>query len=114
MHELTIAENIKKVVEESIKDRAAKVRKIKLQVGRLTAVVPESLRFCFQFTAEGTSVEGAELEIEEVPVRGRCQRCGSDFTIDEPVFICPLCGSNQIELLSGRELMVESIEIEEG
>ena len=113
MHELTIATNIKKVVEESLKDKTAKVCKIKLQIGKLTAVVPDSLRFCFQFVSEGTSAEGADLEIEEIPVRGKCQKCGSDFVIDEPVFICPLCGSNQIELLSGRELMVESREIEE-
>ncbi len=113
MHELTIATNIRKVVEESLKDKRVKVRKIRLQVGKLTAVVPDSLRFCFQFVIEGTPVEGAELEIQEIPVKGRCKSCGSSFTIEEPIFLCPLCGSNQIELLSGRELMVESIEVEE-
>lgn len=114
MHELTIAENIKKTIEEVLKDKKAVVTRINLRVGKLRAVVPEALIFCFKFIAEGSSMENAELKIQEIPVKGICKKCDRDFVIDEPLFICPFCGSNHVELLSGRELEIESIEIEEG
>lgn len=113
MHELSIAENIKNVVEESLEDRNAKVSCINLKIGKLTAVVPESLQFCFQFVAKGTCVEGAVLTIEEIPVKARCEKCGFQFSIDAPLFLCPRCGSGKIEVLSGSELFIKSIEIEE-
>jgi len=114
MHELTIAENIKKTLEEVLKDRKAVVTRINLRIGKLRAVVPEALLFCFKFVAEGSLMENAELKIQEIPVKGTCKSCGKDFIIDEPLFICPFCASNHIELLSGTELEIESIEIEEG
>jgi hydrogenase nickel incorporation protein HypA/HybF len=113
MHEFAIAENVKKIVEESVEDKTMKVCKVKLKVGKLRAVVPDFLMSCFQYTIEGTSIQDAELDIEEIPVRCKCKNCGSDFTIDEPLFICTICGSQQIDILTGMELLVESIEIEE-
>jgi len=113
MHELSIAENIREVVVESLGERKAKVSHINLKIGKLTAVVPDSLRFCFQFVAKGTAMEGAKLMIEEISVKGRCIECGEDFTIDAPLFLCPHCGSGKIELKTGYELFIKSIEIEE-
>lgn len=113
MHELTIAESINNIVQETLGERKARVSRINLEIGKLTAVVPDSLRFCFQFVAKDTPAENAELNIEEIPVRCRCAECRSEFTLDFPVFLCPHCGSGEVKLLSGRELFIKSIELEE-
>lgn len=113
MHELTIAENISKIVQKNLPDKTVKVYKIRLKVGKLTAVVPDALRFCFQAVAQGTPAAHATLEIEEVPARANCTNCNLKFTIDEPCFLCPNCHSGNIEFTSGRELFIQSFDIED-
>ncbi len=113
MHELSIAESINNIVQETLGEREAKVLRINLQIGKLSAVVPDSLKFCFQFVAKDTPTENAELNIEEISVTCKCTACGSEFTLDFPVFLCPHCGSGEVKLLSGRELFIKSIELEE-
>jgi len=115
MHEMGIAMEILRIVQASIPADMidARVRRVNLKVGRLSAVVPESLRFCFGVVAEKTQVAGAELAIEEIPVDVRCSDCGKKWIIETPVFVCPACNSGRIEMLSGRELDIDSIEIEE-
>jgi hydrogenase nickel incorporation protein HypA/HybF len=115
MHEMGIAMEILRIVQESIPaDMAgARVRQVNIKVGKLSAVVPESLRFCFSIASENTPAAGAELAIEEVPVDARCSDCGHQWVIDNPVFVCPSCNSGKVDLLSGRELDIESIEMEE-
>jgi hydrogenase nickel incorporation protein HypA/HybF len=92
----------------------AKVERVNLTVGKLSAVVPESLRFCFQVASRETALEGAELNIEEIPVVARCKQCRHQWTIDEPVFRCPACDGTTIDVVSGRELDIRSIELKEG
>ena len=115
MHEMGIAMEILKIVQASIPaDMAdARVRRVNLKVGRMSAIVPESLRFCFGVAAEGTAVADAELAIEEIAVQARCFDCDHQWTIESPVFICPACDSGKVDMLSGRELDIDSIEIEE-
>jgi len=79
----------------------------------LSAVVVDSLRFCFEAAAKDTCMEGAELHVEEVPVVVHCKDCNADSVIDEPVFTCPACSSSNLDMLSGRELDIQSIEIED-
>ena len=116
MHEMGIALQIIEIASASIPSNAAgaQVEKVNLRIGKLAAVVPESLRFCFEIAAKDSLLDGAELRIEEVPVRARCQECHNEWTIHEPVFICTACKSGRIDILSGRELNIESIEIAEG
>lgn len=113
MHEMGIALEIIRIVQASIpEDRAdAQVERVNLKIGKLSAVVPDSLRFCFAVAAKDTPLESAELAIDEIPVTALCGACGHRWTISEPVFICPLCNGGQIEMLSGRELDIDSIEI---
>jgi len=115
MHEMGIAMEILRIVQASIPaDMAgARVRRVNLKVGRMSAIVPESLRFCFGVAAENTPVAEAELAIEEIDVNAQCTDCGKQWTIETPVFICPECNSGKVEMLSGRELDIDSIEIEE-
>jgi hydrogenase nickel incorporation protein HypA/HybF len=115
MHEMGIALRIVEIATDSLPAdlRAARVTKVNLKVGKLAAVVPESLRFCFDVAVKESPLEGAILSIEEVPVVARCKDCRAQWTIDEPVFVCQACQSGSLEILSGRELDIESIEIVE-
>jgi len=111
---LAIAQNIVEIIQESVpKARIPAVKIVKIRVGKLAAVVPHSLDFCFSAISCGTELQGAHLQIDQIPMAGRCKACISDFTIEEYDFSCPTCGSAEIELASGTELEVSEIEISE-
>jgi len=113
MHEMGIAMQIVEIATASIPADAGriKVERVNIKAGRLTAIVPSSLRFCFEVVARDTPLAGAELVIKEIPVVARCRECRREWTIEGPTFVCEQCQSGAIELLSGRELDIESIEI---
>jgi len=115
MHEMGIALQIVEIATASIPPDLGEVRiaKVNLKVGKLAAIVPESLRFCFGVASKDTPLDGAELSIEELPVLARCKQCNRQWTISKPVFKCERCSSGDLEILSGRELDIESIEIAE-
>ena len=115
MHEMGIALQIVEIATSSIPADLGEVRiaRVNLKVGKLAAIVPESLRFCFSVATKDTPLDGAELAIEELPVLARCNDCDTKWTITEPVFKCETCDSGSLEILSGRELDIESIEIAE-
>jgi hydrogenase nickel incorporation protein HypA/HybF len=113
MHEMSIAQSILDIIhQESENHEVSRVLSVALKVGELSAVETESLRFCFELLTKGTPAEGARLDIERVQVTCRCQDCGSNFTVQELVFNCPSCQGVRVEMLSGRELIVESFEAE--
>lgn len=113
MHEASIARaiigSVCKVVAQSGLTRVSKVH---LRVGKFTAVVPEALSFAFRYAAEGTPCENAALVIEEIPITFRCEDCQRDSSIEEANLVCPKCNSQRLRLLSGRELLIESVEAE--
>ncbi|MFH2064451.1 MAG: hydrogenase maturation nickel metallochaperone HypA [Pseudomonadota bacterium] len=114
MHEMGIAMQIIEIAAASIpaEMKDAVVKKVNIKVGKLSAVVPSSLRFCFEIAAKDTRLSGAELDIEEIPVRARCRECRGEWTIHDPVFTCITCGSGKIDVISGRELDIASIEVQ--
>ncbi len=115
VHELAIAENLLGIlVEEARSHGIVRIKKVKLQIGELAAVVPESLAFCFELVSRDTIAEGSEIEIENVGLTAHCRKCDKSFAVEEQVFLCPGCGGADIELISGRELCVSSIEGETG
>jgi hydrogenase nickel incorporation protein HypA/HybF len=116
MHEMGIALEIIKIATDSIPAnlKNPRVERINLKVGKLAAVVADSLQFCFEVAARDTALEGTLLHIEEIPVTARCTNCGYSWTAIKPVFICEKCDSGLVDLLSGRELDIVSIEVEEG
>ena len=107
MHELAITESIVDAVAERLPD--ARITCVCLEIGALSGVVPDSVRFCFDLVTEGTNLEGARLEITEVPGRCHCGVCGADFEPDGPITLCP-CGSIEIKVLSGQELKIASVQ----
>jgi hydrogenase nickel incorporation protein HypA/HybF len=107
--------DILRIVQESIPAEmtGAKVQRVNLRVGKFSAIVADSLRFCFKVVAADTVADGAELAVEEVPVVARCNDCNHAWTIDEAIFVCPKCNGGRVEMLSGRELDIVSIELSE-
>ncbi|MGW6373009.1 hydrogenase maturation nickel metallochaperone HypA/HybF [Streptomyces niveus] len=108
MHELSITQSIVDAVCERAAGRP--VHTVSVRVGMLTAVVPDSMRFCFDLTTAGTVAEGAALEIEQPPGTARCRACSADFTLTDLVLLCP-CGSADVEITSGRELQIISMRV---
>jgi hydrogenase nickel incorporation protein HypA/HybF len=104
MHELSITRNIVAIVSE--RANGAKVARVTLEVGKLSAVIPDAIRFCFDVVAQGTVLEGARLEVIEVPGRGRCRVCGLDVELRQLVERCA-CGSADLERLTGEELTIK-------
>jgi hydrogenase nickel incorporation protein HypA/HybF len=90
-----------------------KVSIVSLRIGRLRQVVPDTLEFYFALVARGTICEGARLEHELVEARLRCDPCGRAWEISIPAFRCPTCGGSQVQVASGNEFEIESIEVEE-
>ncbi|QDR83197.1 hydrogenase maturation nickel metallochaperone HypA [Sporomusa termitida] len=113
MHELAIAQGILELaLNTATSHGAGKITGIRVLTGELTGIVPESLEFGFAALAEGTMAAGACLSVRIVPLTGRCRDCGDERRVDKYRFICAACGSYAIEIVSGRELKVESVEVE--
>jgi hydrogenase nickel incorporation protein HypA/HybF len=102
------------LVDEAQNHGIERIKKVKIQVGELSAVVPDSLTFCFELVSRDTVAEGAVLEIENIPIAARCDRCDLSFEVRDHVFLCPKCDEPVFEILTGRELSVMSIEGETG
>ena len=108
MHELAITQSVVDAVLDKTGDRP--VTTVRVKVGRLAGVVPEAMRFCFELVTAGTTLEGARLEIEQPPGRAHCRTCGDDFGLTDLILLCP-CGSADVEVTTGRELQVSSVEV---
>ena len=109
MHELAITEAVAQTIMERTGD--APVTCVRLQIGRLSGVVPDSVRFCFDLVCDGTPLQGARLEIMEPSGTGQCRTCGLLFDIDDPIVLCPDCGSADVDIHSGRDLRILSVEV---
>lgn len=108
MHELAITQSVVDAVCERAAGRP--VRSVQVQVGALTAVVPEAMLFCFDLVAEGTVADGARLDIECCPGAARCRGCGADFAVADLILLCA-CGSADVQVTAGRELSILSMEV---
>lgn len=115
MHEMSIAQSLLEIVyQESRQHGLEQVKGIKIQVGTLAAVVPEALSFCFEIVSRDSIASGAVLEIETVPAVARCPECQILFEVEDHIFLCPQCDRPTMDLISGRELTLLSIEGETG
>ncbi len=115
MHELSVAQHlIELACEAAEREQAARVCKLTVKIGALAAIVKESLQFSFELVAEGTLCAGAELEIIELPLVVRCTACDADQTLTDVLnFACPACYAPCSEIVSGQELDLVSMEIDD-
>lgn len=110
---MSITQNILDDVEEHLADVPySKLIDIKIKVGELTALDPASLLFCYDVLTKGTKFEGVPLKIEEVPLTGHCNDCKSEINIENFLFLCGVCGSTNVDIISGEELILSEINIE--
>jgi hydrogenase nickel incorporation protein HypA/HybF len=110
VHELSIARNVVAIVAGRAQGR--RVRRVTLEVGKLSGVTTGAIAFCFDVVAQGTVLEGACLDIREVEGRARCTACGMEFDMPTLCAACA-CGSRRLHWLQGEELKVKTMELEE-
>lgn len=110
MHELGITRNIVAIVVEAAKGK--RVTRVTLEVGKLGGVMADAIAFCFEVVAKGTPLEGAKLEIVAVPGAARCRTCEGEFPV-ENLFTACACGSRDVAVIRGEELMIKTMELEE-
>ena len=113
MHEMSLAENVLQIVEETARaQHAVRVRNVVLEIGALAAVEPDAMRFCFDAVTRGTIAEGAQLEIVETPGQGWCLDCGKSVQLAERYGLCPECAGTHLEITGGTEMRVKEIVVE--
>ncbi|HUT68390.1 MAG TPA: hydrogenase maturation nickel metallochaperone HypA [Dehalococcoidales bacterium] len=113
MHEYSITESMLALaLEKANEANAGKITRINLVVGELSGVVSECVQFYFDFLTKNTIANGAELSFETKPTRVRCHKCEAIFAPSDHDWSCPTCHETGIEIVSGRECYMESIEVE--
>lgn len=113
MHEMSLAEGVLQLVEDTARrESARRVKLVVLEIGRLSSVEPEALKFCFEAVTHGSIAQGAALEIVAVPGVGWCMPCAETVPMQELYGACPKCGSHQVQPTGGTEMRVKEIEIE--
>jgi hydrogenase nickel incorporation protein HypA/HybF len=110
MHELSITRNVVGIVGE--KAQGQKVLRVTLEVGRLSGLLAEAIRFCFDICAQGTALEGATLQIVDVQGRGLCSACGAEPVMTMPLGRCPVCHAPSLRIVAGTELKIKEMEVE--
>jgi hydrogenase nickel incorporation protein HypA/HybF len=119
MHELSIVASVVDTVTDSLTalpeaSKGARVLEVRLRIGALASVVVDSLEFCWGIATEGTALEGSRLVVKTVPVVMHCARCDADVELDGvQSFRCPRCDEPSNDLRQGRELEIESFEIDD-
>ena len=108
MHELSVIQGVVDQVTERLGQ--TRVTEVHLTIGKLSGVVPDALRFCFELAAVGTTLDGAALEIDEPEGRASCRSCQRDFTLTQPILLCP-CGSADVQVTGGREMLIRSVKV---
>jgi hydrogenase nickel incorporation protein HypA/HybF len=110
VHELSLSSAVVKTVVNHAAGRRVAV--VNLRIGRMRQVVPATLAFSFELVARDTVCEGARLEIDHVEARLRCRACDHAWEVEAPSFRCPACSGSDVEVVSGSEFEIESIEVE--
>ena len=108
MHELAITQSIVDIVSEKALSR--QVIRVKLAIGKLSAIEPDAVQFCFDVCTKGTYAEGAALEIDHIEGLGRCKNCATEIPLTQSSWRCQ-CGSNDIECIAGQELTITELEV---
>jgi len=113
MHEMSIAQSMIEIIKEEMQKYDAKtLRSVRLDIGKMSAIVPDALSFCFEVITAGTKMEGARLIIDIIPLKGYCHTCEKEFEIENYVFACPLCGGTKFKTISGQDLSIREIEVD--
>lgn len=114
VHELAITQSILNIALQAAQEqKATHIREIRLRMGPFSGVVPECVQMYLDVLAKGTPAQGAKIKVTTVPLKVLCRDCGREGEIDRAHIACPYCGSLRLKRLSGKEFMVESLEVDE-
>jgi hydrogenase nickel incorporation protein HypA/HybF len=111
VHELSICQSISSIVGKHAAGR--EVRIVRLRVGKLRQIVPDTLVYCWSLVNEQTPLAGSQLEIESIPATIRCLRCARSWELTEVLFTCDSCGAADVEIATGEEFLITSLELAE-
>lgn len=112
MHEMSLCENILGILQEqAARDAFSRVKRVSLEVGPLSCVEPEALRFGFDVVMRGSLAEGATLEITSPPATALCLTCFKTVPVTERFDVCPECGASELQITSGEELRIRELEV---
>lgn len=113
MHELAVTQSLFDIVlQHATEAGAKKVKSVNLVIGEMTGVVADSVQFYLELLGKDTIAEGMKANITMAPPRAKCRNCGEEFTVKEMAWQCPACRNTGLEITGGKELFVESIEVE--
>ncbi|MEN4474751.1 hydrogenase maturation nickel metallochaperone HypA [Mycolicibacterium cosmeticum] len=111
MHELSICNSMVGIVRRYAEGRS--VRTVRVRIGAMRQIVPETLVYCWSLVTEASELAGVELLVERVPAKIRCARCGREQTLDEPVLRCETCPDATLDLVQGDEFLITSLDLAE-
>lgn len=113
MHEIGLVDDILCVIKAKLKEKEpnSKVKKINILIGELEYIAPEHFEFHFRERTKGTSLENAEIAFKKVEVRFKCKNCSYEFQFEPGLGGCPKCKSNINDVIAGKGISVESVEI---
>lgn len=112
MHEMSLAESVLQAIESAaLKDQFQKVATVWLEIGQLSGVEPEAMRFCFDAVTRDSVAAGARLEIIATPGQGWCMACAKTVPMTEVFGECPECGGFQLQVTSGTEMRIKELEV---
>ncbi|MEW5905142.1 MAG: hydrogenase maturation nickel metallochaperone HypA [Pseudomonadota bacterium] len=113
MHEMSLAQSVREIIEAAAHEQGfVRVKTVWLEIGRLSCVEAEAMRFCFSAAMQGSVAEDAELEIVDTPGRGRCPQCGHEAQIVQVYEACAQCGSYGLQVIDGDAMRVKELEVE--
>ena len=113
MHELSITQSIVDVIsKKSQEGQVSRITQVNLVIGELSGFVPDCIKFYFDSLSKDTIAEGAVLNFQLIPARLRCRGCSITFSPQDSDWTCPECHSLSLEIIGGRELYIESMEVE--
>jgi hydrogenase nickel incorporation protein HypA/HybF len=111
MHEMSITQGIIEICESYVGGR--RVLSVDVEIGELSSVVPDAVEFCFEACSQGTLLEGARINIIRIPGRGQCLDCGALTPLTALFGECQRCGGYQVTVVSGEEMRVREIEVDD-
>ncbi len=112
MHEMSLCENIRDIIQEQAMTCGfSRVSRVWLEIGQLSCVEPDALRFGFDVVMRGSVAEGASVEIATHPATARCLSCQTTAPIQQRYDPCPACGAGPMEMVQGNELKISKLEV---
>jgi hydrogenase nickel incorporation protein HypA/HybF len=110
MHELSLLENVREILEEhAVSQNFSKVTQVTLEIGKLSCVEPDALRFSFDVVMKGSLAENATLIMTELDGLGLCQQCGQQLVMETLYEPCASCGSPDVKIVQGREMKIKGL-----